>query len=196
MSARRFDAWRIPAALILFSLLLLVTSAMRLAEIAGGPVPNADNARFLVAPLAIYLHAGGGIVFLFLGAFQFSPKIRARWPLWHRVSGRFAIVGGALSAASSLYMTETFPQVPANPPEIYGLRILFGVAWLSCLLLGIVAAMRRDIAAHRGWMMRAYAIALGGSTTAIVLGSWLLVMGTAVTQSVCARHRRGLGDPT
>ena len=170
--------WRVPTALILYALLLFVTSSMRLLEIVGGPEPTADNARFLVMPIQIYLHAGGGILYLFLGAFQFSQPIRARWPKWHRWSGRVAVVAGAIAALSGLWMTETFPETPTgNPHEVYGLRILFGLGWLACLALGLMAAVQRDIANHRAWMMRAYAIALGGSTTAILLGPWFLMYG-------------------
>ena len=178
MSPHFQKLWPVPAALILFALLPIVTSAMRIFEIAGDPVPTADNARFLVMPLVIYCHAGGGILYLILGAFQFSVPLRLRWPKWHRWSGRVAVLAGAFAALSALYMTETFPQVPFNPHEVYGFRILFGLGWFTCLALGLMAAMERNIAAHRAWMMRAYAIGLGGSTTAILLGSWLLVYGS------------------
>jgi uncharacterized membrane protein len=178
MLKRTPRAWPVPAALLLFALLLFVTSSMRIFEIAGGPEETADNARFLVNPLQIYLHAGGGMLYLFLGAFQFSQPLRARFPKWHRLSGRAAVLAGVLAALSALWMTETFPQVPFNPHEVYGFRILFSLGWFACLALGINAAMNRDIANHRAWMMRAYAIGLGGSTTAIILGSWLLLYGT------------------
>ena len=172
------SVWPVPAALILYAFLLFVTSSMRLFEIAGGPEPTADNARFLVLPIQIYLHAGGGILYLFLGAFQFSQPLRARFPKWHRRSGRVAVVAGSLAALSGLWMTETFPQVPMNPHEVYGFRVLFSLGWFACLMLGLFAALDRDIASHRAWMMRAYAIGLGGSTTAILLGGWLVFYGT------------------
>lgn len=171
-------AWPVPAALILFALLPIVTSSMRLFEIASGPVLTADNARFLVMPLQIYLHAGGGILYLILGALQFSQPLRIRFPIWHRWNGRMTVFAGLLAAISALWMTETFPEVPFNPHEVYGFRVLFGLGWLACLALGLDAAINRDIASHRAWMMRAYAIGLGGSTTAILLGSWLLIYGT------------------
>lgn len=176
-------AWPVPAALILYALLPIVTSAMRLIEVAGGPTETADNARFLVMPLQIYLHAGGGIFFLILGAFQFSQLLRARFPRWHRWSGRVVFLTGAAVAISALWMTETFPDTQiGNPPEIYGLRMLFGLGLLVCLALGLKAAMGRDIAAHRAWMMRAFAIGLGGSTTAVLLLPWYLLIGTPPTK--------------
>lgn len=171
------SAWPVPAALILFALLPIVTSSMRLFEIASGPVATPDNARFLVVPLQIYLHAGGGILYLILGALQFSQPLRMRFPKWHRWNGRITVIVGLMAAVSALWMTETFPEVPFNPHEVYGFRVLFSLGWLGCLALGFGAALNRDIASHRAWMMRAYAIGLGGSTTAILLGSWLLIYG-------------------
>jgi uncharacterized membrane protein len=178
MLKRTPRAWPVPAALLLFALLLFVTSSMRIFEIAGGPLETADNARFLVNPLQIYLHAGGGMLYLFLGAFQFNQPLRARFPKWHRWSGRVAVIAGATAALSALWMTETFPETPTgNPHEVYGLRILFGLGWLAFLAIGVMSALKRDIAAHRAWMMRAYAIGLGGSTTALLLGPWFLAYG-------------------
>jgi Predicted membrane protein (DUF2306) len=170
-------AWPVPAALILYALLPLVMSSIRLFEIASGPVPTPDNARFLVMPIQIYLHGGGGVLYLFFGAFQFSQPLRARFPKWHRWNGRFATIAGGLAALSAIWMTETMPEVPFNPHEVYGFRILFGLAWFWCLALGIYAAITQDIANHRAWMMRAYAIALGASTTAIIQGTWYAFYG-------------------
>ena len=41
---------------------------------------------------------------------------------------------------------------------------------VACLILGIVAVRRRDIAAHRAWMIRAYAIGLAAGTQAFTEG--------------------------
>lgn len=170
-------AWPVPAALILYALLPIVMSTVRFIEIASDPVPTPDNARFLVMPIQIYLHAGGGVLYLIFGAFQFSQPLRMRFPKWHRWNGRVSVVAGALAAFSSIWMTETMPEVPFNPDEVYGFRILFGLAWFWCLALGLYAAMERDIANHSAWMMRAYAIAIGASTTAIIQGTWYAFYG-------------------
>ncbi|MGL4405404.1 MAG: DUF2306 domain-containing protein [Notoacmeibacter sp.] len=177
MLKRDARAWPVPAALILYALLPIVMSSIRLFEIASGPVETADNARFLVMPIQIYLHGGGGVLYLILGAFQFSQLLRMRFPKWHRWNGRVAVIAGALAALSAVWMTETMPQEPFNPHEVYGFRILFGLAWFWCLALGLYAAINRDIASHRAWMMRAYAIAIGASTTAIIQGVWFVFYG-------------------
>ncbi len=53
--------WPIPAGLILLSLVPVLAGILRVTQIASGPANTPDTARFLVHPVAIYLHGGGGI---------------------------------------------------------------------------------------------------------------------------------------
>ena len=49
---------------------------------------------------------------------------------------------------------------------------------VACLILGFTAVRRRDIAAHRAWMIRAYAIALAAGTQVFTEGIGGAVFGT------------------
>ena len=166
--------WLIPAGLITLSLVPVISAGPRLIEVAGNAAPTPDNARFLVWPLAIYLHAVGGSLFLILGALQFAPGPRGRW---HRTAGRAVVVAGLVAALSGIWMTLTFPAEPANGPLIYAARLVVGPAWVVCLILGLRSAIRREITAHRAWMRRAMALGLGGGTTVLILGPWILADG-------------------
>jgi len=166
--------WLIPVGLIALSLIPVIAGGIRLAEVAGNPAVTPDNARYLAAPLAIYLHGGGGSVFLILGALQFAPGPRGRW---HRVAGRVAVAAGLASALSGIWMTLTHPAEPANGPLLFAIRMVVGPAWALSLILGIHAAIRRDIIAHRAWMRRAYALGIGAGTTAVVFIPWFLLTG-------------------
>ena len=170
--------WPIPAGLILLSLVPILAGILRVTQIASGPAITPDTARFLVHPVAIYLHAGGGALYLLLGAFQFYPPLRARWPRWHRFAGRVLVAAGLLAALAGLWMAQTFPEDPGNPDLLYGFRVTFGLDWIVCLGFGLWAAMQRDIPAHRAWMMRGYAIGLGAGTAVLTYGFWLLIGGT------------------
>lgn len=141
--------WPIPAGLILLSLVPVLAGILRVTQIASGPAITPDTARFLVHPVAIYLHAGGGALYLLLGAFQFYPPLRARWPRWHRFAGRVLVAAGLLAALAGLWMAQTFPEDPGNPDLLYGFRVTFGLGWIVCLGFGLWAAMQRDIPAHR-----------------------------------------------
>jgi len=167
--------WMIPAGLIALSLVPVISAGPRLIEVAGNPVPTPDNARFLVVPLAIWLHAIGGSLFLILGALQFAPGPRGRW---HRAAGRVVVAAGLVAALSGIWMTLTFPAEPANGPLIFAARLVVGPAWALCLILGLRSAIRREITAHRAWMRRALALGLGGGTTVLILGPWVLATGS------------------
>ena len=47
----------------------------------------------------------------------------------------------------------------------------------TSLVLGFAAIRRRDIAWHRAWMIRGYAIALGAGTQVLTNVPWLLFVG-------------------
>ncbi len=73
-------AWRVPAALILLSIIPLTFGVFRLHELASGAEITPANARFFAAPLPVVLHIVGAAVYALLGAFQFvcEPPLAAR----------------------------------------------------------------------------------------------------------------------
>jgi uncharacterized membrane protein len=48
-------------------------------------------------------------------------------------------------------------------------RGTFGVAVIVALMLGVRAALARNVALHRAWMIRAYAICMAGLSVGLVL---------------------------
>ena len=47
-------------------------------------------------------------------------------------------------------------------------RVVIGSGMVAFIVLGFAAIQRRDIPQHRAWMTRAYAIALGAGTQALI----------------------------
>ena len=80
-------------------------------------------------------------------------------------------------SASALWLTLFFPPQPGSGPLLFVLRLVFGPAMVATLVLGVVAIRRGDIAAHRAWMTRGYAIALGAGTQALTEGVGGAVFG-------------------
>ena len=101
-------AWLV-AALLLLSAIPLAAGAFRLTELAGGAEITPANARFFAAPLPVVLHIVGAAVYAILGAFQFAPGFRRRWPGWHRAAGRLVVACGLLVGLSGLWMTLFYP---------------------------------------------------------------------------------------
>ena len=77
-------------------------------------------------------------------------------------------------------MTLGYARQPGTGALAYVLRLGFGTAMTASLVLGVAAIRRRDIARHRAWMTRAYALALGAATQLFTLGIGPAVFGPGV----------------
>jgi hypothetical protein len=53
---------------------------------------------------------------------------------------------------------------------------------LASIVLGVAAVLRRDIARHREWMIRAYALGLGAATQMLVLMVAEMISGGPPTE--------------
>lgn len=74
-------------------------------------------------------------------------------------------------------MTLFYPRAAGASEWLYALRLLFGSAMVAALLLGVTAILRGDIAGHRAWMMRGYAIGLGAGTQVLTLAAGEFISG-------------------
>jgi hypothetical protein len=167
----------IPAAIILFSVIPVLGGALRLAELGGGAEITPDNARFFASPVPVVLHAVTVSVYSVLGAFQFAPGFRRRRRGWHRAAGRLLVLCGLLGALSGLWMTVFYPKPDDVGALLTGIRLVFGTAWAVFIVLGFTAIRRRDVAGHRAWMIRGFAVGLGAATQAVTLTAWHVAVG-------------------
>lgn len=170
--------WLVPAALLLLSTVPVAAGAVRLTDLAGGAEITPDNARFHAAPIPVVVHIVNVSLYSVLGAFQFVPGIRRRRPGWHRAAGRLLVPCGLAAALSGLWMTLFYPHPDDTGDLLTGLRLVFGSAMVLSIVLGFAAIRRRDIAVHRAWMIRGYAIGLGAGTQVLTHLPWILIVGT------------------
>jgi uncharacterized membrane protein len=152
------------SALLLLSVIPLTAGAFRLIQLAGGAAITPDNARFFASPLPVVVHIVGAFVYALLGPFQFSTRFRRRRPGWHRRVGRFLVGCSLLVGFSALWMTLFYPRPAGSGDLLFAFRLLFGSGMVASIVLGFNAILRGDVAGHRAWMIRAYAIGLGAGT--------------------------------
>ncbi|MFO0582525.1 MAG: DUF2306 domain-containing protein [Anaeromyxobacter sp.] len=177
----RAKQWRGPLALVALSLVPAVAGTLRLAGLATGAEPTAGDARFAASPLPVALHVACAIPYCLLGAFQFHPGLRTRWPAWHRRAGRVLAVAGLAAAVSGVWMAIAYPiPLALQGPLLLAVRVVVGLAMAGAIVLGVVAILRRDVAGHERWMVRAYALGQGAGTQVLVLGPGLLLLGDVV----------------
>lgn len=166
--------WLVPAGLIVLSLVPAIAGTARVAGLAAEATITPENARFVAAPLPVVLHVLSAIPYSVFGALQFSNALRRRGARWHRISGRALVPCAVLVALSGLWMTLTYPWPAGDGTAVYFERLVFGVAMLVSVMIGVHAIRQRDFRAHGDWMTRAYAIALGAGTQVLTHIPWML----------------------
>lgn len=172
------SAWLV-AGLVFFSALPLTFGVLRLMQLAGlaDVMPPAP-----ASAIPLVSHIVGAFAYTLLGATQFSPAIRRRWPAWHRLAGRLALVGAALVVVSALWLTVAYVTPSFGGLVLAGLRVAVASAMAASIALGLAAVLKRQIARHREWMIRAYALGLGAATQMLVLMVAEMVLGGAPTE--------------
>ncbi len=171
-------SWPVPAALVALSAIPLAAGSLRLVQLAGGPDLIPADDRFTGFPAALVVHIVAAAVFALVGAFQFVPRFRRHHRTWHRRAGRPVSGAGLALAGSALWLTLVYETKPGTGELLYVLRLVFASAMAASLLLGVTAIRRRDIAAHRAWMIRAYAIGLAAGTQTFTEGIASAIFGT------------------
>jgi uncharacterized membrane protein len=168
-TGRSGSSWRVPVALIILIIVPVIAGSFRLVELAGGPQLLPTNPRIDAVPAPVVVHVIAAALYALLGAFQFPARLRRRHPGWHRRSGRVLVAAGLIVALSGLWMTLFYPGAPGGD-LLWTVRLVVGSAIAAFLVLGFTAIRRRDIPAHRAWMIRAYALAVSAGTQAFTQG--------------------------
>ena len=126
---------------------VLVASGFRLvpAEIAANRFPT---------PLGLRIHIVAAGLALLTGPFQFAHRLRNRWPRVHRWLGRTyvvsCLVGGISGGAIALFSTSGL---------VAGTGFLgLAICWVGATAIGFSAIRSGDVARHRRWMIRSFAL--------------------------------------
>ena len=151
------------AAMTLTSVLIGLHALGFQLRVSGGPE---FHARFDDFPVAGSLHVIGGAVVLFTGALQFWPMLRRRWPGVHRWCGRVYLTFVLLGGLGALVLA---PFSAGGVSAHFGFGIL-GVLWLLSGSRAYLAIRAGNVAEHRAWMMRNFAMTFAAVTLRIYLG--------------------------
>ncbi|WP_084125929.1 DUF2306 domain-containing protein [Demequina sp. NBRC 110054] len=169
------------AALLALGLVPIAGGVLRLLQLSGGPALIEADARFDSVPGPIAVHVVASLIFAALGPAQFVPALRRR--SWHRRAGRVVAGAGLLAAITALWLTLAYERADGTGDLLYVVRLVFGAAMGAALVLGVRAILRRDVTAHRAWMIRAYALGLGAGTQAVTQGVGPALIGEGVLQT-------------
>jgi hypothetical protein len=142
---------------------------------------RALDASFAAHPWLTRIHVLCGGLFLLFAPLQFWARLRDGRPAVHRWSGRVLLVALALSTLPALYFGLWTPF--AGGPETMVIAIV-GALLLSAATQGYLAICRGEVARHRQWMIRVFALTAGIAMVrlaALVIDVAMLPFGISVT---------------
>jgi uncharacterized membrane protein len=105
---------------------------------------------------------------LLLSPIQLSGWVRARLPRLHRVTGRVVLFSIVVAGTGGFLLAGVNVAGPVGTAGFGALAVL----WVTFALLGLRAILRRDVVAHRRWMLRTFAM----TYAAVTLRLWLFAL--------------------
>jgi uncharacterized membrane protein len=156
-------------------LMLLVAVAAASVMVAPYVLLDAGSSRLEVDGGVHYAllvtHIFTATVALVLGPLQFVPAIRARRRVHRRIGRAYLLLGVLPSALAAVPVALLSGRLVTQ----IGL-VVPAAGWLLTAWLAVRAIRRGDVAAHRAWMMRNYALTFLAVTARIVVPLVLLTM--------------------
>ena len=114
------------------------------------------DAPVRAVPIVFVMHALAGSIVLLVGPLQFNRRLLAGRPKLHRLSGRSYVVGVWIASICGLW-SAVFFDVPISARISFG---LLAILWFSTTTIALLRILRREIAAHREWMIRSFSLSL------------------------------------
>ena len=132
----------------LTALFVFITSEVLL--VTDYPMYHAYRLQVIADRGLLIPHTLCGTFALLAGPLQFSSRFRQRHLKLHRILGRMYFFSVILGAFTGIALAAGRPGLPGTAMQ--------GAAWIICTTAAVVAARNRQIAVHRQWMARSYAV--------------------------------------
>lgn len=132
---------------------------------------SAGEARMFAIPAIAIAHTVGGAIASLIGPFQFLDRLRMRHRKLHVWFGRIYLLAVASGAFGGLWLSPG--SLAANT---FGIAfIALALAWFHTGWMAYAAIRAGDVAAHRRWMIRNFALTYAAPALRIEMP--LLIMG-------------------
>ncbi|MEL7003323.1 MAG: DUF2306 domain-containing protein [Bacteroidota bacterium] len=112
-----------------------------------------------------FIHIVPGAIYLGLAPFQFIALIRRRWLNVHRIIGRTISALAIMVGITAFFMAIVFPFSGMLESISVG---IFATVFLYSIVQGLLKIRAGNIAHHREWMLRAFALGLAIATSRII----------------------------
>lgn len=138
-----------------------------------------DAAPLLKLKTGVYrvillIHAAAALVALAVGPFQFSGRMRRRSPRAHRRLGYVYFAGVFLGGTAGLFSATGAEGGLSSRTGFF----LLGLCWLASAWVALSSIRRGDVAAHRRWMIRNFALTFAAVTLRLWLPTLVVASGS------------------
>jgi uncharacterized membrane protein len=131
------------------------------------PTDELSELRYLEHPVLTAVHMLSGLIYILLALMQFSKKIRYKNIRLHRKLGRFLVICALISGIYGIVTTIVLPVFGELASETAAW--FFGMLFIISLTLAYWCVRNKNIAEHREWMIRTFAIGLAVGTQRLLL---------------------------
>jgi uncharacterized membrane protein len=145
----------------LTALFVFVTSEVLL--LTDYPMYHAYRLQVIADRHLLIPHTLCGVIALLAGPVQFSSRLRRRHLKFHRALGRIYVISVYVGALTGIALSLGRPGLPGTCMQ--------AAAWVVCTTAAWITARNRQIAQHRQWMIRSYAVTFTFVSTR-VLNLW------------------------
>jgi len=119
--------------------------------------------------IAFFVHVFSALLVLLAGYTQFSGALRIKFPLWHRCAGWLYVLVTLLLAGPSGLVIGIYANGGLSSQIAF---CLLAVLWMVFTAIALVKIIKKQVFAHRAWMIRSFALAL----SAITLRAWKYIL--------------------
>ena len=130
------------------ALFVFITSELLL--VADYPMYHGYRLQVIADRDLLIPHSLCGIIALLAGPVQFSSRFRQRHLKFHRALGRIYVISVVIGAFTGVALAAGRPGLPGTSMQ--------AAAWIVCTAAAFITARNRQIAQHRQWMARSYAV--------------------------------------
>src|SRR5665213_539545 len=132
----------------LITLFVFITSEVLL--VTDYPMYHAYRLQVIADRHLLIPHTLAGIFALLIGPINFSSRIRQRHLQLHRILGRVYVISVFVGSFTGIALAAGRPGLPGTSMQ--------AAAWMVCTTAAYITARHRQIAVHRQWMARSYAV--------------------------------------
>lgn len=132
----------------LITLFVFITSEALL--VTDYPMYHAYRLQVIADRHLLIPHTLAGIFALLIGPINFSSRIRQRHLQLHRILGRIYVICVFVGSFTGIALAAGRPGLPGTSMQ--------AATWMVCTAAAFVTARNGQIAVHRQWMARSYAV--------------------------------------